>query len=82
VFGYRNPTAFAGVLGALLAGNAYVPLNRTSALAEVESGPRRGMLVGHIMPVATGNRTKCLIVEDMLWGDLESLERDLLLKFF
>lgn len=29
VFGYRTPTAFAGVLGALLAGNGYVPLNRT-----------------------------------------------------
>src|SRR4029077_17411337 len=29
VFGHRSPTAFAGVLGALLAGNGYVPLNRT-----------------------------------------------------
>lgn len=29
VFAYRSPTAFAGVLGALLAGNGYVPLNRT-----------------------------------------------------
>lgn len=29
VFGYRSATAFAGVLGALLAGNGYVPLNRT-----------------------------------------------------
>ncbi|MBV8810769.1 MAG: AMP-binding protein, partial [Acidobacteriaceae bacterium] len=29
VFAYRTPTAFAGVLGALLAGNGYVPLNRT-----------------------------------------------------
>jgi len=29
VFGYRSPAAFAGVLGALLAGNGYVPLNRT-----------------------------------------------------
>lgn len=29
VFGYRSPMAFAGVLGALLAGNGYVPLNRT-----------------------------------------------------
>lgn len=29
VFGYRSLTAFAGVLGALLAGNGYVPLNRT-----------------------------------------------------
>jgi amino acid adenylation domain-containing protein len=29
VFGYRSSTAFAGVLGALMAGNGYVPLNRT-----------------------------------------------------
>ncbi len=29
VFAYRSPTAFVGVLGSLLAGNGYVPLNRT-----------------------------------------------------
>lgn len=29
VFAYRTATAFAGVLGSLLAGNGYVPLNRT-----------------------------------------------------
>lgn len=29
VFAYRSSTLFAGVLGALLAGNGYVPLNRT-----------------------------------------------------
>ena len=29
VCAYRSPTAFAGVLGALLTGNGYVPLNRT-----------------------------------------------------
>src|SRR5271156_2921073 len=29
VFAYRSLTAFAGVLGSLLAGNGYVPLNRT-----------------------------------------------------
>ncbi len=29
IFAYRTITAFAGVLGALLAGNGYVPLNRT-----------------------------------------------------
>ncbi len=29
VFAYRSTTAFEGVLGALLAGNGYVPLNRT-----------------------------------------------------
>jgi amino acid adenylation domain-containing protein len=29
VFAYRSPTAFAGVVGSLLAENGYVPLNRT-----------------------------------------------------
>jgi amino acid adenylation domain-containing protein len=29
VFAYRSVTAFAGVLGSLMAGHAYVPLNRT-----------------------------------------------------
>ncbi len=29
VFAYRTPTAFAGLLGALLRGHGYVPLNRT-----------------------------------------------------
>lgn len=29
VFAYRTPTAFIGVLSSLLAGNGYVPLNRT-----------------------------------------------------
>src|ERR1017187_7523615 len=30
VFAYRSVTAFAGVLGALLRGHGYVPLNRRS----------------------------------------------------
>lgn len=36
VFGYRSPTAFAGILGALLAGNGYVPLNRTFPVERTE----------------------------------------------
>ncbi len=32
VFAYRAPVAFAGALGSLLAGNGYVPLNRTFPL--------------------------------------------------
>ena len=51
-----------------------------SVVAELASGPRRGMLVGYIMPVANASRTKCLIVEDVLWGDLEPQERDHLAK--
>lgn len=51
-----------------------------SLVAESESGSRRGMLVGYIMPIANASRTKCLIVEDVLWGDLEPQERDRLAK--
>ncbi len=51
-----------------------------SVVAELSSGPRRGILVGYIMPAANASRTKCLIVEDVLWGDLEPQERDRLAK--
>ena len=37
VFAYRSATAFAGVLGALLAGNGYVPLNRTFPTERTEA---------------------------------------------
>jgi amino acid adenylation domain-containing protein len=33
VFAYRSPTAYAGLLGALLGGHGYVPLNRTFPVA-------------------------------------------------
>ena len=35
VFAYRTPVAFAGVLGSLLSGNGYVPLNRTFLWTEL-----------------------------------------------
>lgn len=53
-----------------------------SVVTEFQSGSRRGMLVGYIMPVANANRTKCLIVDDVLWGDLEGTERRTLVKAF
>lgn len=53
-----------------------------SVVVELEAGTRRGMLVGYILPVANEDRTKCLIVEDVLWGNLESQDRDQLLKKF
>ncbi|OKO70994.1 hypothetical protein AC628_29485 [Bradyrhizobium sp. NAS96.2] len=37
VFAHRSPTAFAGVLGSLLAGNGYVPLNRTFPVERTRS---------------------------------------------
>lgn len=51
-----------------------------AVVAELESGPRRGMLVGYVMPIANATRTKCLIVEDVLWGGLEPLERHCLTR--
>lgn len=36
VFAYRSPAAFAAVLGSLLAGNGYVPLNRTFPVARTQ----------------------------------------------
>ena len=61
VFAYRSPTAFAGVLGSLLSGNGYVPLNRIfpvertrsmfersecrSIVVDAESLPQLGNLV-------------------------------------
>jgi hypothetical protein len=47
-----------------------------SVVAKLESGSRRGMLVGYIMPVANTSRTKCLMVEDVLWGNLEPQDCD------
>ncbi|MGY3495035.1 amino acid adenylation domain-containing protein [Bradyrhizobium sp. USDA 4502] len=37
VFAHRSATAFAGVLGSLLAGNGYVPLNRTFPVERTKS---------------------------------------------
>lgn len=44
------------------------------------SGDREGMLTGYIMPAANAQKTKCLLVEDVLWGTLENAERLELLK--
>jgi hypothetical protein len=51
-----------------------------SVVAELELGLRRGMLVGYIIPVANANRTKCLMIEDVLWGNLELREREMLVR--
>lgn len=51
-----------------------------SVVANLEVGPRRGMTVGYVMEVANAARTKCLLVEDIFWGDLEENERDRLVK--
>jgi hypothetical protein len=40
------------------------------------SEARRGLLTGYVMAIANAARTKCLIVEDILWHELERDERD------
>jgi non-ribosomal peptide synthetase component F len=49
VFAHRSPTAFTGVLGALLAGNGYVPLNRTFPVTRTrlmfERSQRRSIII-------------------------------------
>ena len=44
------------------------------------SGSRRGMVTGYLMEVANAQRTKCLLVEDLLWGTLNPEERKALLR--
>jgi len=51
-----------------------------AVFARLEAGPRGGMLTGYIMQASDANRTKVLLVEDVLWGNLEDRERQLLVK--
>lgn len=50
-----------------------------AVVARLQAGSRQGMLTGYIMQAADTNRTKCLSVEDVLWGNLEE-ERQALVK--
>src|SRR5437773_8064857 len=43
VFAYRSATAYAGVLGTLMAGHGYVPLNRTFPVDRTRSMLQRSM---------------------------------------
>ena len=58
-------------------------LHRTGArMAHFAHGPRRGILTGYVMPISNQERTKCLLVEDVLWDELEPDERLELLHQF
>jgi GNAT superfamily N-acetyltransferase len=49
---------------------------RLGAVAVRHDGARGcGVLTGYIMSVADPKRTKCLLIEDILWGDLAREER-------
>ena len=51
-----------------------------AVVARHASGSGQGMLAGYIMEVANPQRTKCLLIEDVLWGTLEKPERQILLR--
>ncbi len=63
IFAYRSPTAFVGVLGALMSGRGYVPLNRT-----FPSDRTRSML--------TRSGCRALIVDTKSAEQLEEVLRD------
>ena len=44
------------------------------------SGSRQGVLTGYVMEIANSQRTKCLIIEDVLWGALEQQDRQVLVR--
>lgn len=84
VFAYRSPTAFSGVLGTLLAGNGYVPLNRTFPVARsrvmFERAGCRSLIVdqGSLAQVAEllegHTETLLLLVPDI--DDVSDLRRE------
>lgn len=58
-------------------------LHRTGAIfVHCLHGPRRGILTGYVMPILDRERTKCLLVEDILWDELQPEERVQLLYQF
>ena len=66
-----------------------VPLRRMWTEAEIQwqlerhdgvvaghrSGLREGLMTGYLMQAANSQKTKCLLIEDVLWGTLENEER-------
>ena len=77
VFAYRTPTAFAGVLGTLLAGHGYVPLNRTFPTPRTrimfEQAGCRSLIVdrdsvGQLDAVLTGTSAPLLVIVPDLDG--------------
>ena len=48
----------------------------------IPMGPRPGMITGYLMEIANAQRTRCLLIEDLLWGTLAAPERETLLQQF
>lgn len=60
---------------------AWQCVQRQGALVALLSrGRRRGILTGYIMQIADSRQTKCLLMEDLFWGNLEREERTSLVR--
>jgi hypothetical protein len=58
-------------------------LRRSQAMVETFSAEQRsGMLTGYIMSISDKHHTRCLLIEDILWGSLTTEERQTLLQKF
>jgi GNAT superfamily N-acetyltransferase len=58
-------------------------VRRSQPVAETLSvDERSGLLTGYIMSISDKKHTKCLLIEDILWGSLIGEERQTLLKNF
>ena len=58
-------------------------VRRSGAITACHSdGVRMGVLTGYIMSISNQERTKCLLIEEVLWGALEIHERRALLQRF
>jgi GNAT superfamily N-acetyltransferase len=53
-----------------------------SVVAELARESRRGILTGYVMSILDRDRTKVLLVEDILWEELQPAERHELLQRF
>lgn len=50
-----------------------------SVFAGSAKGSRKGILTAYVIPISNPQRTNCLLIEDVLWGNLEREERRVLL---
>jgi hypothetical protein len=53
-----------------------------SIVTQHEANSRRGMITGYLMEIANPQRTRCVLIEDLVWGTLEPPEREALLEKF
>jgi GNAT superfamily N-acetyltransferase len=58
-------------------------VRRSQAINEtLSAGGRSGLLTGYIMSISDKQHTRCLLIEDILWGTLTIEERQTLLQKF